>query len=101
MRDVEEVHKQAAVVVMTGAAEAPCSFDTALEGVATDAALGYVERDDFGDWLLDAELWPDDESLGEWRGSAAHEHRHDRIAAFSTWPRDRMAANALGPCRIW
>ena len=43
---------------MTGAAEAPCSFDAALERVARDAALGDLERDDFGDWLLDAELWP-------------------------------------------
>ena len=78
-REQRERKQAAAAVAMSGAAEAPCSFDTALEQVATDAALGDVEQQDFSDWLLDAELWPDSESLGEWRGSAAYERtKHER-----------------------
>ena len=70
---------------MPGAEQAPRSFDAALQHVATDAALGDVEREDFGDWLLGAELWPDDERLGEWRSSAAYERtKSDRIAACCT-----------------
>ena len=67
---------------MEGAVQAP-SFDAALEQVATAAALGNVEKDDFCDWLLHMELWPDEESLHDWRGSAAYERtKHERIAAF-------------------
>ena len=48
--------KLAAAEAVTGMVQAPCSFDAALQHVATDAALGDVERVNFGDWLLDAEL---------------------------------------------
>ena len=65
-RREQREHKQAAAAVaMSGAAEAPCSFDTALEQVATDAALGDVEQQDFSNWLLDAELWPDEDLLAD------------------------------------
>ena len=60
----EKKAKLAAAAAVPGAVQAPRSFDAALQHVATGAALGDVERDDFGDWLLDAELWPDEESLG-------------------------------------
>lgn len=74
--------KKAKLAAAAAVVQAPRSFDAALQHVATGAALGDVERDDFGDWLLDAELWPDEESLGEWRSSAAYERtKHDRIAA--------------------
>ena len=77
--------KLAAAAAVPGAEQAPRSFDAALQHVATDAALGDVEREDFGDWLLGAELWPDDERLGEWRSSAAYERtKSDRIAACCT-----------------
>ena len=42
-REQRERKQAAAAVAMSGAAEAPCSFDTALEQVATDAALDWPE----------------------------------------------------------
>ena len=76
--------KLASAAAVEGAVQAP-SFDAALEQVATAAALGNVEKDDFCDWLLDMELWPDEESLHDWRGSEAYERtKHERIAAFCT-----------------
>jgi len=47
--------KLAAAAAVASVEEEPCSFDAALKHVATDAALGDIERDDFGDWLLDVE----------------------------------------------
>ena len=77
--------KLAAAAAVASAVQAPRSFDAVLQHVATAAALGDVEQADFGDWLLDVELWPDDESLGEWRGSDAYQRtKHERIAAFCT-----------------
>ena len=70
----------AAAAAVAGAVQQPCTFDAAFEQVATDAALGDVEQDDFCDWLLDMELWPDDESLGMWRGSDAYKRtKHESV----------------------
>lgn len=65
--------KLAAAAASAAAAQESSEFHSALERVATDAALGQVEQLDFSEWLLRKALEPDDETLEEWRDSHSYE----------------------------
>ena len=55
---------------------APITFDAAVAKVASEAALGVVEVEDFRDWLLDPQQAGqpiDGERITEWRASEAYE----------------------------
>ena len=55
---------------------APITFDAAVAKVASEAALGVAEVEDFRDWLLDPQQpgQPiDGERITEWRASEAYE----------------------------
>ena len=55
---------------------APITFDAAVAKVASEAALGVVEVEDFRDWLLDPQQAGqpiDGERITQWRASEAYE----------------------------
>ena len=55
---------------------APITFDAAVAKVASEAALGVVEVEDFRDWLLDPQQAGqpiNGERITEWRASEAYE----------------------------